>query len=148
MTGVASQPLLVPVSVTVSKREADIAEDQFELMANLGFEVNRLDEDKLVIRSTPVLLQQADPEQLIRDLLADLVVYGNSQRIKQEMNSVLSTMACHGSVRANRKMTVGEMNALLRDIERTERSGQCNHGRPTWTHMTMKQLDGLFMRGQ
>lgn len=147
-TGIRNQPLLVPVSIKVSKREADMAQAQTEVMAGLGLEVTRLAEDTLVVRAMPILLQGADPERLLRDLLSDLAVYGKTERIREEINAVLSTMACHGSVRANRKLTLDEMNALLRDIENTERSGQCNHGRPTWTQMPMNMLDGLFMRGQ
>ncbi|MCG8426603.1 MAG: DNA mismatch repair endonuclease MutL [Chromatiales bacterium] len=146
--GIRSQPLLVPVSVAVSRREADLAEEQMELFAELGVEVDRLGAETLVVRAIPVLLQGADSEKLLRDVLADLVVYGTSERIRHEINEVLATMACHGSVRANRKLTIEEMNALLRDMERTERSGQCNHGRPTWVQLTLDELDKLFMRGQ
>lgn len=146
--GIASQPLLVPVSVAVSRREADLAEEQTEVFAQLGMEVSRLGAETLVVRAIPVLLQGADAEKLLRDLLADLVVFGSSERIRAEINGVLGTMACHGSVRANRRLTVPEMNALLRDMERTERSDQCNHGRPTWVQLQLGELDKLFMRGQ
>jgi len=146
--GIASQPLLVPVSVAVSSREADLAEEQAELFTRLGMEVSRLGAETLVVRAIPVLLQGADAEKLLRDLLADLVVYGASDRIQAEINHVLATMACHGSVRANRRLTLPEMNALLRDMERTERSDQCNHGRPTWVQLPLGDLDKLFMRGQ
>jgi len=107
-----------------------------------------LGDETLVVRAIPVLLQGADAEQLLRDLLADLVVHGQSERIEEEIDSVLATMACHGSIRANRRLSLEEMNALLRDMERTERSDQCNHGRPTWTQLEMGELDRLFMRGQ
>ncbi|MES9857160.1 MAG: DNA mismatch repair endonuclease MutL [Sedimenticola sp.] len=145
---IASQPLLVPVSVAVSRREADIAEQHQPLFAELGLEVGRLDQETLVVRAIPILLQGADGEKLLRDLLSDIVVYGSSERIDNEINKVLATMACHGSVRANRRLTVAEMNALLRDMERTVRSDQCNHGRPTWTQLDMVSMDRLFLRGR
>ena len=146
--GIKSQPLLVPVSVAVSRREADLAEEHSQLFSDLGMEVDRLGAENLVVRSIPVHLQGADSEKLLRDVLADIVVHGSSERIRHEINAVLATMACHGSVRANRKLTLEEMNSLLRDMERTERSGQCNHGRPTWVQLSLEELDKLFMRGQ
>jgi len=145
---IKAQPLLLPIPVVVSEREAELAMDEREFLLNLGMEVDRLDADKLVVRSIPAMLQGADAEKLLRDLLADFVVHGQSQLIEQSINDVMSTMACHGSVRANRKLTIEEMNGLLRDMERTERSEQCNHGRPTWVQMSLSELDKLFMRGQ
>lgn len=145
---IRSQPLLVPVSLLVSRREADLAEESRELFLDLGLEVDRMGEDTLAIRAIPVLLQGGNAEQLLRDVLSDLAVFGSSERIRQEINAVLGTMACHGSVRANRNLTLEEMNALLRDMEQTERSGQCNHGRPTWIQLGMTELDKLFKRGQ
>lgn len=142
------QPLLLPITLQISQREAQICEEQVEFLLKLGLEIDRLGEQTVVIRSVPVLLQRSNAEQLVQDLLADLAVYGTSRRIEESINNVLATMACHGSVRANRRLTLEEMNALLRDIETTERSGQCNHGRPTWVQMDMNQLDRLFMRGQ
>jgi DNA mismatch repair protein MutL len=146
--GVKTQPLLVPVSVAVSRREAELAEECTETFAALGMEVGRLGGETLVVRSIPAILQGADAEKLLRDVLADLVTFGSSDRIRQEINGVLATLACHGSVRANRRLTLEEMNGLLRDMERTERSDQCNHGRPTWTQITVEELDRLFLRGQ
>ncbi|MEW8043637.1 MAG: DNA mismatch repair endonuclease MutL [gamma proteobacterium symbiont of Phacoides pectinatus] len=146
--GIASQPLLVPVSVRVSRREADLAEQRRAVFERLGMEVGRLGSETLVVRAIPVLLRGADAERLLRDLLADLVVFGASDRIREEIDTVLATMACHGSVRANRRLSVPEMNALLRDMERTRRSDQCNHGRPTWIQLPLADLDKLFMRGQ
>ncbi|KEA64849.1 DNA mismatch repair protein MutL [Marinobacterium lacunae] len=145
---VRSQPLLVPVSLSVSEREADLAEEQPELFERLGFKIERMGADTLTVREVPVSLARADAAQLVRDVLADLVVFGRSHRIEQSINELLGTMACHGAVRANRQLTVTEMNALLRDMEATERSGQCNHGRPTWTQLSMAELDKLFLRGQ
>ena len=143
-----SQPLLVPQSIAVSEKEAECAENHLATFTQLGFAVERAGPESLLIRQVPVLLKNANAEALVRDVLADLITYGTSARIQNSINEVLSTMACHGSVRANRKLTLPEMNALLRDMEQTERSGQCNHGRPTWTHMSMNDLDKLFMRGQ
>jgi len=146
--GIKSQPLLVPVSVAVSKREADMAENRMQAFAELGMQVDRLDAQTLVVRAVPPLLRNADSEKLLRDVLSDLAVYGESQRVLESINQVLSTMACHAAVRANHRLGIEEMNALLRDIERTERSGQCNHGRPTWTQLGMAELDKLFLRGR
>ncbi len=145
---IRSQPLLVPVTVAVSRREADLAEAHSGLFEQLGVAVGRMGDESLVIREVPVLLQGTDSERLLRDLLADLVVFGKSERVQAEMDNVLATMACHGSVRANRRLSLEEMNALLRDMERTERSDQCNHGRPTWTQLALDDLDKLFLRGQ
>ncbi|MBL4569663.1 MAG: DNA mismatch repair endonuclease MutL [Alcanivorax sp.] len=145
---VRSQPLLVPVSLAVSSREADFAEQQPEVFSRLGFMVERAGPETLVVREVPAMLRNSDSEAMVRDVLSDLLAQGSSERIEQKLDELLSTMACHGSVRANRRLTLPEMNALLRDMEATERSGQCNHGRPTWTQMSLKDLDRLFMRGQ
>ncbi|HMW73130.1 MAG TPA: DNA mismatch repair protein MutL, partial [Cellvibrionaceae bacterium] len=146
--GIAAAPLLVPVSIAVSEKEAACAEDSASLLGPLGFSLERAGPETLLIRQVPVLLQKADPTQLIRDLLADLLTHGRSRRIEEAINEVLATMACHGSVRASRRLSLPEMNALLRDMEATERSGQCNHGRPTWTQLSLGQLDAMFLRGQ
>lgn len=146
--GIKSQPLLVPVLVSVSRREAELAEQHAETFASLGMRVDRMGEEVLVVRALPALLRDTDTERLLRDVLSDLAVYGESDRVLASVNKVLATMACHGSVRANRRFTREEMDALLRDIERTERSGQCNHGRPTWVQLSMAELDRLFLRGR
>ncbi len=146
--GMRSQPLLVPVSVDVSRREAELARDCRDQLLELGMEIDALGKEKLVIRSMPVYLQGANAEQLLRDVLSDLAVYGNSQRVAEHINEMLGTIACHGSVRANRRLTIPEMNALLRDMEATERSGQCNHGRPTWIRLGLGEIDKWFSRGQ
>ena len=146
--GIVGQPLLVPVTVSVSPREADLAEGLSEPLARLGIEVDRLGRESLAVRGIPALLQGADTEQLLRDLLADLAEHGDSRRLEQEIDTVLATLACHGSVRANRKLTRDEMNGLLREMERTERADQCNHGRPTWVRLSLSELDRLFLRGR
>ena len=143
-----SQPLLVPLSFVVSDSEVDVAGQHKSVFVSLGFSVEPMGKDTLVVREVPSILRDADIESLVRDVLADITTHGDSQRIKQQINEIMATMACHGSVRANRKLTIPEMNNLLRDMERTERSGQCNHGRPTWIQVDMKQLDKMFMRGQ
>ncbi|OUR89622.1 DNA mismatch repair protein MutL [Gammaproteobacteria bacterium 42_54_T18] len=143
-----SQPLLVPVSMAISRGEAELAEDSDVLFRRLGFEVERMGPETLLVRQIPVFLRDANVEELVRDVISDIKTHGSSDRVEGRVNTLLSTMACHGSVRANRKLTIPEMNGLLRDMERTERSGQCNHGRPTWTQMSMKELDKLFMRGR
>jgi DNA mismatch repair protein MutL len=146
--GIRSQPLLVPQSMAVSQREVAIAVQHGDLFQRLGMVVEVGGEESLLLRQIPVVLRDSDVEQLLRDVLADLIEYGSSERIEAHMDEILSTMACHGAVRANRRLTIPEMNALLRDMEETERSGQCNHGRPTWTQLALEELDKLFMRGR
>jgi len=146
--GLRGQPLLVPESIAVSQREADCAEEHAHWFQMLGFELQRLGPESLAIRQIPSLLKQAEATRLVQDVLADLLEYGTSDRIQAHLNELLGTMACHGAVRANRRLTLPEMNGLLRDMEQTERSGQCNHGRPTWTQMGMGELDKLFLRGR
>ena len=146
--GIPSQPLLLPIKITVSSSEADLAESEYSFFSSLGFELTRSGPETIILRSTPALLGNIDKEKLIRDVLADISVNGISQRIQEQRNQVLATMACHGSVRAHRRLTLEEMNALLRDMEKTERIGQCNHGRPTWIELSLQDLDKFFMRGQ
>ena len=146
--GIRSQNLLVPVTVHVSEREADMIDEHSDSLESLGITCNRSGPQTVVVRKVPTLLQQADMTRLLQDVLSELVSDGKSLKIESEMDEVLSSMACHGSVRANRKLNVAEMNALLRDMERTERSAQCNHGRPTWVQLDMQSLDRLFLRGR
>ncbi|WP_252107479.1 MULTISPECIES: DNA mismatch repair endonuclease MutL [unclassified Halomonas] len=146
--GVDTQPLLVPVSLAASGQEVATVESEHEAIASLGLELDVAGPETLLVRSLPALLSGADPEGLIREVLEELASFGQSHQVEARLHALLSTMACHGSVRANRRLTLDEMNALLRDMERTERSDQCNHGRPTWTQMSMKALDKLFLRGQ
>lgn len=142
------QPLLVPVSLAVSHSEANCAEEQRQTLLTLGIQLERVASESIVVRQVPALLKDSDVEQLVRDVLSDVLEFGSSERVQAHHDDLLSTMACHGSVRANRKLTIPEMNALLRDMEATERSGQCNHGRPTWFYQSLDALDKLFFRGQ
>ena len=146
--GLSGQPLLVPESLALSQREADCAEEHAEWFQRLGFELQRLGPESLAIRQIPALLKQAEANRLVQDVLADLMEYGTSDRIQAHLNELLGTMACHGAIRANRRLALAEMNGLLRDMENTERSGQCNHGRPTWTQLGLDDLDKLFLRGR
>lgn len=146
--GLHAQPLLVPITLAVGERDADTAERESDTLAALGFEVTRAGPGALHVRSIPALLANAEPEGLLRDVLADLREHGQSRRVAGARDALLSTMACHGAVRANRRLSVAEMNALLRDMEITERSGQCNHGRPTWARFSLAEIDRWFLRGR
>jgi DNA mismatch repair protein MutL len=146
--GLRTQPLLVPSSLAVSEREADVAEREAGTLARLGFEVQRSGPQSLLLRSVPALLAHGDVEALLRDVLTDLREHGTTRRVAETRDELLSTMACHGAVRANRRLTLHEMNALLREMEATERSGQCNHGRPTWTRFGLAEMDRWFLRGR
>jgi len=146
--GIRRQPLLVPVSLDVSLREADVCEQRQDWFATLGFEIDRLGPERVMVRQVPARLREADIAALVRDVLSDLLEHGHSQRVEASVNELLSTMACHGSIRANRRLGMDEMNALLREMEVTERSGQCNHGRPTWIQISLEELDKLFQRGR
>jgi DNA mismatch repair protein MutL len=146
--GIRSQPMLVPLSIIVSEKEADLIDEHGAEFSALGIDLARASEESIIVRAVPTLLAKSNIEQLVRDVLSDFSEYGESKRIEQHRDEILSTMACHGSVRANRRLTLPEMNALLRDMEETERSGQCNHGRPTWCELNMAELDGLFLRGR
>jgi DNA mismatch repair protein MutL len=140
--------LLVPVTVAVSESEAGIVENSTARLEEMGLVVDRAGPTSLVVREMPALLKDSDAESLLRDLLADLSEEGQSNRVENVSHDYLATMACHHSVRANRQLTIEEMNALLREMETTERADQCNHGRPTWTSISMAELDRLFLRGQ
>lgn len=145
---VRAQPLLVPETLAVSAGEVRALEAHGDALRRLGFELDPAGPESILVRAVPALLAGADKSRLVRDVLADLVELGESRRVEQSVDELLSTAACHGSVRANRKLELDEMNALLRDMERTERSGQCNHGRPTWVQLEMAELDRLFLRGR
>ncbi len=146
--GIRALNLLVPESIAVSAREADFVEANPQAFIELGFDLQRVAPTQISLRGMPALLEGVDARQLLLDVLADLIELGSTRRVEEQRNELLSTMACHAAVRANRRLTIPEMNALLRDMEATERSGQCNHGRPTWTRLTMAELDRLFLRGR
>ena len=145
---IAAQPLLIPVTFNVERLEVATAEDFSDTLAALGFEIAPLSETSLVVRAVPALLADADAKRLARDVLKELQEFGSGEVLTRHRDELLSTMACHAAVRANRKLTLPEMDALLRQMEATERSGQCNHGRPTWYQFAMYDLDKLFMRGR
>jgi len=146
--GVQSQGLLVPLAVSVSEGEAAAAEEHASALAEVGLEIDRSGPRQITVRRIPVLLESADAAQLARDVLGELAQHGHSRMLAELQNELLATMACHGAVRAHRRLTIPEMNALLREMESTERSGQCNHGRPTWTQLSIAELDKLFLRGR
>ena len=146
--GLKTQTLLVPISIALSRTEVDYAEDNKTALLELGLEIEKVSDEALVVRKVPALLRDSDIEQLVRDVISDLIKFGTTDLINSKQDDLLSTMACHGSVRANRQLTIQEMNALLRDMETTERSGQCNHGRPTWVFKSLAELDKLFLRGR
>ncbi|MEI6745570.1 MAG: DNA mismatch repair endonuclease MutL [Methylococcaceae bacterium] len=145
---IATQSLLIPIKITVTEAEAELAENSEHFFQTVGFELNRIALETLLLRAQPALLQNSDGEQLVRDVLADLLEHEESYRIQTEFSDVLAKMACYGSVRAHRILTQDEMNALLRELEQTERGGQCNHGRPTWIALSTQDLDKFFLRGQ
>jgi DNA mismatch repair protein MutL len=147
-SGIRSQNLLVPLDVHVSEREADMVEKHAGELETLGITCDRSGPQTVRVRKVPTLLQLADITLLMQDVLAELAVHGKSLKVESEMDEVLASMACHGSVRANRRLNLVEMNALLRDMEATERAAQCNHGRPTWVQLDLQHLDRLFLRGR
>jgi len=146
--GVRSQRLLVPHSIHISEREADAVEQSSDALQAFGLQLERSGPETCLLRAVPTLLANADMEQLLRDVLSELITMGDSNLLASHQDEMLSTMACHGSVRANRKLSIDEMNGLLRAMEATERSDQCNHGRPTWLQLDMPTLDKLFQRGR
>ncbi|MEX0900270.1 MAG: DNA mismatch repair endonuclease MutL [Gammaproteobacteria bacterium] len=146
--GVFAQPLLVPARIAVTPAEAAAVEAAAESLRAVGLELDRAGPSMLAVRAAPALLAGGDLDGLVRDLAADLVERGQSARIEERVHDLFANMACHGAVRAHRKLTVPEMNALLRDMERTKHAGQCNHGRPTWLRLSMAELDAMFLRGK
>lgn len=145
---VPTQALLIPVTVTADERDVAAIGDHADALAGIGFDIHPIAANTVAVRAVPALLKDADPLALTRDLLREIREYGVTRLITERRNELLSTLACHGAVRANRKLTVPEMNALLREMEATERAGQCNHGRPTWFQLGMGDLDKWFRRGE
>jgi DNA mismatch repair protein MutL len=146
--GIVSQPLLLPLTVTLSEREAGCIEEQHDLFQQVGIRIDRMGPTTVIVREVPDLLREGNVEQLIRDVVADLLTHEQSSRVDEYIHQLLGTIACHGAVRASRRLTLPEMNALLRDMENTENSGQCVHGRPTWTQFSLAELDKFFLRGR
>ena len=144
----ATQPLLTPIAFAIAPRERETLDDNRALFLELGFDFADLSPNEIAIRAVPALLERREPHQLLREMLDDLALHGASRAIEERRDEILSTMACHAAVRANRQLMIPEMNALLRQMEATERSGQCNHGRPTWYQFALSDLDKLFMRGR
>ncbi len=142
------QPLLIPVTFHADPVEVGTAEENTETLAALGFDIAAISPTTLAVRAIPALLKNSDAQALARDILRDVREFGGSRILVERRNELLGTLACHTAVRANRQLTVPEMNALLRQMEDTERSDQCNHGRPTWVQLALADLDKLFLRGQ
>jgi DNA mismatch repair protein MutL len=147
-THISSQPLLIPATFAATPHEVATAESCQEVLQQLGMEISPLSAKTLAVRAVPTSLAQGDAVELARSVLAELAQHDASTVVQRAQHDILGTMACHGAVRANRRLTLDEMNALLRQMEETERSDQCNHGRPTWRQVTMRELDTLFLRGR
>jgi DNA mismatch repair protein MutL len=145
---VPSQPLLHPISLSVSPAEADALEEHAPMLLQAGLDLVRSGPANVHVRALPAFLSSRDIDALVRRIAADLVGNDATRGVEEAVNEVLGTMACHGAVRAHRNLSVPEMNALLREMERTARSDQCNHGRPTWTYVSMQDLDRMFLRGR
>jgi DNA mismatch repair protein MutL len=143
-----SQPLLIPATFAATPLEVSTAQECYEALLQLGLDITAFSPKTLAVRAVPTTLATGDAVELARSVLAELALHDASTVIQRAQNEILSTMACHGAVRANRKLTLDEMNALLRQMEETERSDQCNHGRSTWRQISIKELDALFMRGR
>jgi DNA mismatch repair protein MutL len=148
LNALASQPLIAPIAMSVGARDAQLVEAHQTFFSQLGFDLATISPREIAIRAVPAMLPSMDAAGMLRELLDDLAEHGASRALTEKRDEILGTMACHGAVRANRQLTIPEMNALLREMEATERSGQCNHGRPTWYQFAIHDLDKLFMRGR
>jgi DNA mismatch repair protein MutL len=144
----SQQLLLVPLTLQFSEREANLIEAELSFFLELGFKVERIGKESIIIREVPSLLAEGPVDQLIRDIVSDLLTYGKSTRVEENINHLLGTLACHSAIRAHHRLTIPEMNELLRNMEVTEHSSQCNHGRPTCVQLTLEELDKLFLRGR
>ena len=145
---IASQPLLIPATFAATPTEVATAESSVDVLHTLGLDITAFSPKTLAVRAVPTTLAHGDPVELARSVLAELGQHDASTVVQRAQHEILSTMACHGAVRANRQLTITEMNALLRQMEATDRSDQCNHGRPTWRQISVKELDTLFLRGR
>ena len=143
-----AQQLLLPLTIPLSESETNLLENHIAIFQKLGLGIERISLDTVIVRETPNLLHDSTIEQLVRDIASDLITHEKSSQIEDRIDHWLSTMACHAAVRAQRKLSLLEMNALLRAMENTKHSGQCNHGRPTWKQFSLAELDRLFLRGQ
>jgi DNA mismatch repair protein MutL len=146
--GIPSQPLLVPVTFPAEALDIATAEEAHEALHQLGLDLAPISPTVLAVRAMPALLKQSQAEAAAREVLHELREFGVSRALTERRNELLATLACHSAVRANRQLTLAEMNGLLRDMEQTERADQCNHGRPTWFQLTLAELDAMFMRGK
>jgi len=145
---IPTQQLLIPATMAAGALEVATVEDNAQTLSRLGFNLAVIAPNAIAVRAVPMTLAQADAVELARDVLREVTQFGGSRVLAERQNEMLSTMACHAAVRAHRSLSLAEMNALLREMEATERSGQCNHGRPTWHQITVAELDRLFMRGR
>jgi DNA mismatch repair protein MutL len=143
-----AQPLLIPVTLRVSEQEAAHVEEHLAFFDSLGLGIERVGPEMLAIKQVPEVLKKADVAQIVHDIIADLATLGESKRLEETINHIMGNMACKSAIKANHRLTLPEMNAILRSMEVVPRSGQCNHGRPTWIQLTLEELDKFFLRGR
>ena len=145
---IIAQPLLIPITIAVNDNEASLVEEHNDMLNTLGLQIERMGPETITVKQVPEVLRKADVEAVIRDVIADLNTFGESKRVEETINHIMGNMACKSAIKANHRLTLPEMNALLRSMETTERSGQCNHGRPTWVQLSLEELDSFFLRGR